>query len=65
MMIGIVFDLVGYALMIIPYLFWDYTDEKHREVMRVLQERADAAADAPEKEESELTVPVAQIRKSE
>ena len=49
MVIGIAFDLVGYLLMTIPYLFfWDFTDEKHKEVMRVLQERADAATDAKE-----------------
>ena len=50
MMIGIVFDLVGYALMIIPYLFWDYTDEKHREIMKELQERADALNDETQAE---------------
>ena len=44
MVIGIAFDLVGYLLMILPYIFfWDFTDEKHAEVMRVLQERADSA----------------------
>ena len=50
MVIGIAFDLVGYLLMTIPYLFfWDFTDEKHREVMRVLQERADRfKEDAPD-----------------
>ena len=50
MMIGIVFDLVGYALMIIPYLFWDYTDEKHREIMKELQERADALSEETQAE---------------
>ena len=46
MVIGIAFDLVGYLLMILPYFFfWDFTDEKHLEVMRVLQERADKAAE--------------------
>ena len=66
MVIGIAFDLAGYLLMAIPYLFfWDFTDEKHKEVMRVLQERADAAAHAPENEESDLTVPVAQTGESE
>lgn len=45
MLIGLAFDMVGYLLMCLPYLlFWDYTDEKHTEIMRVLQERADAAA---------------------
>ena len=42
MVIGIAFDLVGYLLMMIPYIFfWDYTDEKHVEIMKILQERAD------------------------
>ena len=42
MLIGLFFDFFGYLLIMIPYLFfWDYTDEKHREVMKVLQERAD------------------------
>lgn len=46
MVIGIAFDLVGYLLMTLPYIFfWDFTDEKHREVMRVLQERADALSE--------------------
>lgn len=45
MLIGLAFDMVGYLLMCLPYLlFWDYTDEKHTEIMRVLQERAEAAA---------------------
>ncbi len=44
MVIGIAFDLAGYLLMVLPYIFfWDFTDEKHLEVMRVLQERADNA----------------------
>lgn len=46
MLIGLGFDIVGYIVMCIPYLlFWDYTDEKHAEIMQVLQERADAAAE--------------------
>ena len=51
MVIGIAFDLAGYLLMIIPYLFfWDFTDEKHREVMQVLQERADRLSAEQESE---------------
>ena len=43
MVIGIAFDLVGYLLMTLPYIFfWDFTDEKHKDVMRVLQDRADS-----------------------
>ncbi len=45
MLIGLGFDMAGYILMCLPYLlFWDYTDEKHQHIMKVLQERADAAA---------------------
>ncbi len=58
MLIGLGFDLAGYILMILPYLFmWDFTDEKHAHVMEVLKQRAEgktveendsAIADAPE-----------------
>ena len=55
MLIGIIFDLVGFALMILPYIFfWDYTDEKHVMVMQTLQERADRAkAEAEAEAEAE------------
>ena len=44
MIIGIGFDMVGYLLMTLPYLFfWDFTDEKHQEIIKILQERAEAA----------------------
>ena len=43
MLIGILFDLAGFVLMMLPFIFfWDFTDEKHVEIMKVLQERADA-----------------------
>ena len=43
MLIGLGFDLVGYVLMTLPYLFmWDFTDEKHAHVMEVLKQRAEA-----------------------
>ena len=38
--VPIIIDTVGYFLMIIPYLFWDYTDEKHSEVIDELKRRA-------------------------
>ena len=45
MIVGLAFDFVGYILIMLPYLFmWDYSDEKHREVMKVLQERAEKLA---------------------
>ena len=48
LIIGLGFDLAGYVLMTLPYLFmWDYTDEKHAHIMEVLKQRAEAGnADA-------------------
>lgn len=37
--VPVLFDLVGHVLMIIPYLFWDYDNEKHNYVMEVLKQR--------------------------
>lgn len=37
--IPIIFDIVGYLLMTIPYFFWDYDDEKQNKVMEVLRKR--------------------------
>lgn len=45
MLIGLGFDLAGYILMVLPYIFlWDYSDEKHAHVMEVLKQRAEAGA---------------------
>ncbi len=53
MIVGVAFDLVGHLLCCLPYLFfWDYTDEKHAEVIRVLQERELAATEEMEKEKA-------------
>ena len=42
MIIGLGFDLVGYLLMTLPYIFfWDYTDEKHAHIIEVLKQRAE------------------------
>ncbi len=57
MIIGIGFDLAGYILMTLPYLFlWDYTDEKHAHVMEVLKQRAEEGNKAAESNESPVTV---------
>ena len=59
MIIGIGFDLAGYILMTLPYLFlWDYTDEKHAHVMEVLKQRA-------EEGNKEADVPVTQTANSD
>lgn len=57
MIIGVAFDLVGHLLCCIPYLFfWDYTDEKHAEVISVLQERERLATEEMEREKAAATV---------
>lgn len=54
MLIGLGFDLVGYVLMTLPYLFlWDFTDEKHAHVMEVLKQRAEG--NPSEEKEAETT----------
>lgn len=37
--VPIIFDIVGYLLMTIPYMFWDYDDDKQNKVMEVLRKR--------------------------
>lgn len=43
LVIPLVFDLVGHALMIIPYIFWDYNTPQYLYAMKVLQQRAQLA----------------------
>lgn len=37
--VPLIIDLVGHALMIFPFLFWDYNNEQHTYVMEVLKQR--------------------------
>ena len=39
--IPMLFDIAGFLLMIIPYLFWDYDDIKQDKVIQVLKRRAE------------------------
>lgn len=39
--IPIIVDVIGFALMTIPYLFWDYDSKKQNMVMEVLKRRAE------------------------
>ncbi len=39
--IPIIVDVIGFALMTIPYLFWDYDNAKQNMVMEVLKRRAE------------------------
>ena len=37
--IPIIIDIAGYLLMTVPYIFWDYDDDKQNKVMAVLRRR--------------------------
>ena len=39
--IPIIVDVIGFTLMTIPYLFWDYDSKKQNQVMEVLKRRAE------------------------
>lgn len=41
--VPLLFDLAGFILMIIPYLFWDYNNPQHEYVMEVLKQREQLA----------------------
>ncbi len=41
--VPLVIDIVGFLLMTLPYLFWDYDASKQHKVMQVLKRRAEVA----------------------
>ena len=41
--VPLAFDLAGFILMIIPYLFWDFNNPQHEYVMEVLKQREQLA----------------------
>lgn len=47
--IPILFDIAGYLLMTIPYLFWDYDSDKQNKVIQVLKRRAEVTEKQAEK----------------
>lgn len=48
--IPLIIDTIGFALMTIPYLFWDYDDKKQNAVMEVLKRRAEVTQKKAEEE---------------
>ncbi len=42
--VPIIIDVVGYLLMTIPYIFWDYDSVKQEKVIQVLERRAEVTA---------------------
>ena len=41
--VPLIFDLVGFVMMIIPYLFWDFNNPQYEYVMEVLKQREQLA----------------------
>ena len=39
LVVPLLFDLIGHALMMIPYFFWDYNNKQHLYAMNVLKQR--------------------------
>ena len=39
--VPLIIDIIGFVLMAIPYIFWDYDNEKQTKVIQVLQRRAE------------------------
>ena len=48
--IPILFDIVGFLLMTIPYFFWDYDTSKQNQVIQVLKRRAEVTEKKAESE---------------
>ncbi len=48
--IPLIIDVIGFFLMTIPYLFWDYDSEKQNMVMEVLKRRAEVTEKKAEEE---------------
>ena len=44
--VPIIIDIIGYLLMTIPFIFWDYTDDKQSKVMEVLRRREEVTRKA-------------------
>lgn len=48
--IPLIIDVIGFTLMTIPYLFWDYDSKKQNMVMEVLKRRAEVTSKKAEEE---------------
>lgn len=63
--IPILFDIVGYLLMTIPYIFWDYDDDKQNKVMEVLRRREEVTRKQYENENNSKTSETVDIIREE
>ena len=65
--IPLIIDIIGYILMTIPYIFWDYDTNMHRKVIKVLERRAallEEEAEAENKTDTD-TVTEAEVTQNE
>lgn len=53
--VPLLFDVVGFLLMTIPYLFWDYDSKKQDMVIEVLKRRAEVTEKQAEKDGEKVT----------
>lgn len=53
--VPLLFDVVGFLLMTIPYFFWDYDSEKQNMVIEVLKRRAEVTEKQAEKDGEKVT----------
>jgi Na+/melibiose symporter-like transporter len=51
--VPLIIEIVGYFLMTIPFLFWDYDNDKQNAVIQVLQRRAEVTKAAQSTEQSQ------------
>ena len=54
--VPLIIEIVGYFLMTIPFMLWDYDSSKQEQVMQVLQRRAEVTEGLAKKEEQAVTV---------
>lgn len=63
--IPIIFDIAGYLLMTIPYMFWDYDDDKQNKVMEVLRRREEVTRKQYDEDEDATVLDEAPVQDEE
>lgn len=60
--VPLIIDIVGYVLMTIPYIFWNYDTAMHKKVINVLERRATLLNEESENEKEPETVIEAEVK---
>ncbi len=63
--IPIIIDIIGYILMTIPYIFWDYDDDKQNKVMAVLRRREEVTANTAKNAQNEAFIAETEVTADE